>query len=101
MPLIYWGTKLMYLIVIVFFYVLLNASTNHSETTIKTQHLDTRAEHQFAKLSDSIDPNIFYHSINKMVDAFNSELDVLLDRVAPVETSKRSCSKVCALYEQK
>ena len=75
----------------VFFNVLLNALKIHPETTTKSRRLNSKAEQQFIAPADSIDPNIFNHSITSSV---NGELGVLLDRVASLKTEKRSCSKL-------
>ena len=75
------------------FNLTLNTLTIHPETTIKSRFLDTRAEQQFTTLTDSINPDILNHSIDQMVEAFNSELTVLLDRVARLKSKKRPRSK--------
>ena len=54
------------------FNLTLNTLTIHPETTIKSRFLDTRAEQQFTTLADSINPDIFKHSIDQMVEAFNN-----------------------------
>ena len=51
----------------VYFNLILNALEVHPETTIESRLLDTRAEQQFIIFADSIN-----HSIDQMVEAFNS-----------------------------
>ncbi|KAG5277515.1 hypothetical protein AALO_G00118500, partial [Alosa alosa] len=76
------------------FNIVLHTPKIHPEIAIKSRLLDIRAEQQFIALIDSINLDILHHPIDQMVEALNHELGALLDRVAPLKTKKRPCSKL-------